>query len=56
MKTILVLSRQYYDGSGYRVLKAYSLEKRREAEIDKELNEDHSGEHIYRITEIPFSE
>ena len=56
MKKILVLSRQYIDGSGYHVLKAYSIEKREEAEADKEINEFNNLDFVYRITEIPFTE
>ena len=58
MKKILVLSRQYTDGSAYKVLKAYPAEKREEAETDKKLNEDADPcmDYVYRITEIPFAE
>jgi hypothetical protein len=56
MKTIIVLSRQYYDGSGYSVLKAYTKERAEEAKVDKEMNEEFSSSHVYRLTEIPISE
>lgn len=56
MKTIIVLSREYSDRSGYTVMKAYSKKKQNEANSDllmmKELNDDFN----YRLTEIPISE
>ena len=52
MKTILVLSREYYDKSGYSVMKAYDKSKQNEANHDMEMLIKLESDFTYRLTEI----
>lgn len=56
MKTIIVLSRQYYDGSGYTVMKAYSNARQAEADNDLNMFQHLNDDFNYRLTEIPICE